>query len=150
MLLIRDWTRFPTILIFLIPLALVAFSEVRDTGTFYGAFSFAIFVFCVLPGWLVFLGRNKPGLKDPVEYGFSNSGVSTVRGPVSNFVDWSVATEASENREYITIRFKRGTAPVFLPKKQLQEAQLISLRELLNANLREKAKIRTHDGDAAP
>lgn len=60
-------------------------------------------------------------------------------GPVSNFAEWSFATEASEDKRHLTVRFKSGA--VLLPKEQLQDAELHRIRAIVRSNLKGKAKL---------
>ena len=60
-------------------------------------------------------------------------------GPISNFAEWSFATEAGEDKRHLTVCFKRGA--VLLPKVQLQEAGLRHIRAIVRSKLKGGAKL---------
>jgi hypothetical protein len=59
--------------------------------------------------------------------------------PVSNFAEWSFATEAVEDKRHLTVRFKSGA--VLLPKDQLQETELYRIRAIIRSNLKGQTKL---------
>lgn len=139
-LLLRQFLKFPTVLGFLFPVGLVAFFEFRSGQGFYLSVGLLMFLFGVLPAIQIFRMRNSPGVNSDTQHVFSDSEISTVMGPVSNFAEWSYATDAAENKWHLTVRFKNGA--VVLPKDQLQETELRLIRAIVRSNLKENAKLR--------
>ncbi|MCC6262951.1 MAG: hypothetical protein IT169_05180 [Bryobacterales bacterium] len=138
-ILLRQFFKFPIVLGLLFPVGLMAFSENQEGQGFWLSSGFLVLLFGILPAVQIFRMRNSPGVNSDMQHIFSDSGISTVMGPVSNFADWTFATRASENMRYITVHFKRGA--VVLPKDQVQESKLRQIRAIVRSNLRAKAKL---------
>lgn len=97
-------------------------------------------VFAGLPGLHVLRIRNSPAVTTDTHHVSSNSGIASIIGPVSNFVDWSFARKADENRRYLVINFKQGS-PFLLPKRQLNETELTTIRAIVRTHLKKAAKL---------
>jgi capsule polysaccharide modification protein KpsS len=93
--------------------------------------------FGVLPLVQLLRVRRGPGVNSDTQHGFSATGISTTRGPVSNFADWSFAKDAKEDKRHITVRFKSGA--VLLPKDQLRDEQVTAIRAVIRQNMHNRA-----------
>jgi hypothetical protein len=131
-------TRFPAVLMFLLPIALVAYNQARMNQGFYFTVGLSLFLFVGLPWAAILLFRNTL-LKNPVRYTFSDSGISTALPPVSNFVEWSFASRAIENRRYILIFLKNGF--VLLPKDQMSKSDLMAVRFMIGEHMKSNARL---------
>jgi hypothetical protein len=118
----------------------VAFFENKAGQGFYMSTGLLLLFFGLLPGVQIFRMRKSPGVNSDTQHVFSDSGISTVMGPVSNFAEWSFVIDATENKRHLTVRFKSGA--VVLPKKQLQETELCAIRAIVRSNLKEMSKLR--------
>jgi hypothetical protein len=134
---LRQFFKFPAILWLSFTVGLIAFFDYR-AGGFYYSVGVLVFIVGFLPGIQIFRMRKSPGVNSDTQHIFADSGISTVMGPVSNFAEWSYATDADENKRRLTVRFKNGA--VVLPKDQLQETELRLIRAIIRSNLKEKAK----------
>lgn len=136
-IILHGYVKFPTILGFLLPVAALAFFEVRGNGSFYLSCTMLLFFLGVLPLVQVVRMRNSPGINSDTQHGFSATGISTTMGPVSNFAEWSFAKDAREDDRHITVRFKSGA--VLLPKNQLREDELTAIRTVIRQNMPDRA-----------
>jgi hypothetical protein len=138
-LIVRQFFKFPTILWLLFAVALIALVEYRAGEGFYYTAGILVLMVGVLPGIQIFRMRNSPGVNSDTRHIFADSGISTVMGPLSNFAEWSFAADATEDKRYVTVKFRSGA--VVLPKDQLQETELRYIRAIVRSNLRDKAKL---------
>jgi hypothetical protein len=132
-------TRFPAVLGFLLPIALVAYNEARMDRGFYVTLGLSLFLFVGLPWAAILLLYRNTLLKNPVRFTFSDSGISTVLPPVSNFVEWSFASRAIENSRYILIFLKNGF--VLLPKDQMSESDVMAVRFMIGEHMKSNARL---------
>lgn len=138
---VRQFLRFPVVLGFLVPILFILYTELRSGSSPLWACGLALFLFAVLPAVQVFRIRNSPGVKTPTRHEFTRIGISTFMGPVNNFGHWSYVKEASEGRNYLTIKFQRGA--VILPKRQLTQDQAETIRSIVRAHLGRAAKLQS-------
>jgi hypothetical protein len=140
-MILREFVRFPRLLGFLLPIACVAFFERRGGSGYYLSFALALFMFGAMPVIQIFRIRNHPGVDSDTQHVFSDSGISTAMGPLSNFAEWSFAASATEDERHLTVKFKSGA--VVLPKNQLHDMELRQVRAIVRFNLKEKARLFT-------
>jgi hypothetical protein len=136
-IILRSYVEFPTILGFLLPVAAVAFYEIRGEGSPSMSCAMLLLFFGVLPLVQLLRVRRGPGVNSDTQHGFSATGISTTMGPVSNFADWSFAKDAKEDKRHITVRFKSGA--VLLPKDQLRDEQVTAIRAVIRQNMHNRA-----------
>ena len=103
-----EFVKFPRALLFLLPVAGVGFFEAKAGEGPSLSLALLVFLFGVLPAIHVFRIRKSPGVNSETQHGFSDSGISTVMGPVSNFAAWSFGKDAAEDARHLTVRSKNG------------------------------------------
>jgi hypothetical protein len=106
----------------------------------YGFLLAGLFLYGLLPWIQAAVSMRNPVMKFPFCHNFSPLGISTKFHGGSLSLDWSNIKKAVENERYIAFYGKRG-APALIPKAQLREGQLASVREVLKLNLHDKAKL---------
>jgi hypothetical protein len=80
-------------------------------------------------------------MQSPVYHTFSASGISSKFRGGSIELDWELMRTARETRRYISIWGKRRS-PMLIPKSQVGEAELASLKNILQSHLKTGAKLR--------
>jgi hypothetical protein len=136
---LKALTRFPTVLMVLVPIGYLISLEARSGGTFYNTIWFSLFYFVAAPWAFILLAYRNTFLKNTVRYIFSNSGISTAVASASSFVEWSWAARAIENRHHILLFLKNGF--VLLPKNQMNQDEIASVRTVIRGHLKHKAAL---------
>jgi len=109
-----------------------------QTGTGpYTVVWWPLFMAGLLP-WLVI--KKSPLRKNQIHYVLSDSGISTVSKPTSQFAEWSWVLRASENRRCLSITFKPNSF-ILIPKDQVSSEQLVAVRTMLRDHLNNKARL---------
>lgn len=132
---------------FLLFIALIVLVEILNTAMnsvgfvplYFLGFAFA-FVFVLLPWIQAAISMRNPVMRHPFCHTFSRLGISTNFHGGSLSLDWSNIKKASETKRYLSIYGKRG-APMLLPKHQVNEGELASIRAILKINLHDEAKL---------
>ena len=112
-----------------------------DTRQAYIAAFVVFFAFVVLPWIQAALSMRNPMMRSPIYHTFSASGISSRFQGGNIGLDWQLVRSARESGRYISIRGKRG-GPMLIPKRQLGEVELVSLRGILQRHLLTRAKLK--------
>src|SRR5258708_2371891 len=115
--------------------------RVRGTAGVYITGISLVFVFGIAPWFNAAISMRKPVMQAPLHHTFSATGISTKFQGGSLSLDWQHIAGANENREYVSIQGKAG-APMVIPKAQVGEADLASLRSILVRHLQTQARVK--------
>jgi hypothetical protein len=82
---------------------------------------------------------KNPGVLAPITYIFDDFGLSAVFINGENRAEWSLVTGALETSRYVFVLMQRGSFHL-IPKSQVDERELASLRRILRSKLGSKAR----------
>ena len=83
------------------------------------------------------VAMRNPMMQSPIYHTFSSSGISSKFQGGHGALDWELLRSARETHNYISIWAKRGL-PMMIPKSQLGEVELASLKNILQSHLKKK------------
>ncbi len=106
----------------------------------YFAVAAVLFVLVLLPWIQAGAAMRNPMMRSPIYHTFSASGISSKFQGGSLGLEWPLLRKARETRHYISIWGKRGT-PMIVPKNQLNEVELASLRSNLRFYMQARASL---------
>jgi hypothetical protein len=86
------------------------------------------------------LAMRNPIMQAPIVHTFSAMGVSSKFKGGTLSMEWGMAKGATETDRYVSILAKRGT-PLLVPKDQITDAELQSLRSILRGYLGTEARL---------
>jgi hypothetical protein len=136
---VRAPLKFPKILVLIVSMAILeSLGLIGGLGPYFGPVLTVCLVF-ILPAMVILVMRNSLGVNAPIHCGFSPSGISAVTGSVRNSFEWSFAPSASENRWYLTVKFKSGD--ILLPKYQLRQEDVAVIRTMVRAHVKGNVRL---------
>jgi len=127
--------------------AIVACGEVYiavsqdNPGQIYIGVLIIVFVYGAVPWIQAIVSRRSSLLRFPIRHTFSSRGISSQLHGATVALDWTLVQSARETNRYIGVWGKRG-GPMLIPKKQIGESDLASLRRILQYHLQTKAKFK--------
>ncbi|HLH02563.1 MAG TPA: YcxB family protein [Bryobacteraceae bacterium] len=133
---IRSWTYWITPL--LIAAALLLNLRHNPFAAITAPFAVMLFLLA-MPYNATRASLKNPGLRDPITYTFNDLTVTAKFSNGENRADWSLVTGAFETSNYLFVLMQRGSFHL-IPKQQIDEFQLHSLRQLLRHQLGPKAR----------
>jgi hypothetical protein len=116
-----------------------AASKGHPIQAYYALFT-VFFLFGVFPWIQAATAMRNPMMQAPIHHTFSASGISSKFQGGNIGLDWYLVRSAREMRKHIAIWGKRG-GPMLIPKNQLSQTDLVTLRSILQRRLQTRAKL---------